>query len=68
MKKGVLEIIKAEAKLTWMPEPLADLWEKISKGESKSLLKKHLTPEVYEKLKDKKTKLNGTLAHCINYG
>lgn len=47
---------------------LADLWGKLSGGESKSLLKKHLTKEVYEKLKDKKTKLGGTLADCIRSG
>jgi len=68
MKNGVLEIIKEEAKLTWMPEPLGDLWDKLNKSDSQSLLKKHLTPALYEKLKDKKTKLGGTLAHCINSG
>jgi hypothetical protein len=33
-----------------------------------SLVQKYLTPEVYNKLKDKKTALGGTLAHCINTG
>nr|AAM90698.1 arginine kinase [Ensis directus] len=68
MKKGVVEIIKEEAKLTWLPDPLDDLWGKLSKGNSKSLLKEFLTPDVYNKLKNQKTKLNGTLAHCINSG
>lgn len=68
MKNGVLEIIKEEAKLTWMPKPMPELWERISKSDSQSLMKKFLTPEVYAKLKDKKTSLNGTLAHCINSG
>ncbi|XP_064601409.1 arginine kinase [Liolophura sinensis] len=48
---------------------LAELWEKVSSNkDSKSLLKKHLTKEVYEKLKDKKTKFGGTLADCIRSG
>lgn len=47
---------------------LPELWKKLSEGESKSLLKKHCTKEVYEKLKDKKTKLGGTLADCIRSG
>jgi creatine kinase len=68
MKNGVLEIIKAEAALTWMPKPLNELWDALSKSDSQSLLKKCLTPDVYNKLKDKKTKLGGTLAHCINSG
>lgn len=68
MKNGVLEIIKEEAKLTWTPEPLDQLWTKISKSDSQSLMKKFLTPDVYNKLKDKKTSLGGTLAHCINSG
>nr|ACP43444.1 arginine kinase [Meretrix meretrix]ACP43445.1 arginine kinase [Meretrix lyrata] len=68
MKNGVLEIIKEEAKLTWTPEPLDQLYNKVSKGESQSLMKKFLTADVYNKLKDKKTSLGGTLAHCINSG
>lgn len=47
---------------------LPELWKKLSEGESKSLLKKHCTKEVYEKLKDKKSKLGGTLADCIRSG
>lgn len=47
---------------------LPDLWKKLSGGESKSLLKKHCTDKVYEQLKDKKTKLGGTLADCIRSG
>ena len=72
MKNGVLEIIKAEAALTWFPKPVEDLWKRLSETEegkkATSLLKKHLTPEVYAKLKDKKTSLGGTLAHCISSG
>jgi len=33
-----------------------------------SLLKKYLTQEIYDKLKDKKTKLGGTLLDCIRSG
>lgn len=48
---------------------LAELWGLVSSNkDSKSLLKKHLTKEVYEKLKDKKTKFGGTLADCIRSG
>lgn len=47
---------------------LADLWNAISKAESKSLLKKHLTQERYDALKDKKTSFKGTLADCIRSG
>ncbi|XP_060082030.1 arginine kinase-like [Ylistrum balloti] len=49
-------------------EDVEVLWDMLQKGETKSLLKKHLTTEVYEKLKDKKTSLGGTLAQCINSG
>lgn len=68
MKNGVLEIIKAEAALTWTPKPLSELYETISKSDSPSLMKKYLTKEVYEKYKNTKTSLGGTLAHCINSG
>ena len=34
----------------------------------KSLLKKALTEEVFNELKDKKSKFNGTLVHCIRSG
>ena len=68
MKNGVLEIIKAEAALTWFPKPVEELWKRLSESNATSLLKQHLTPEVYAKLKDKKTSLGGTLAHCISSG
>ena len=48
---------------------LATLWGKLEAAkDSKSLLKKHLTKEIYEQLKDKKTSFGGTLAHCIRSG
>ena len=47
---------------------LEELWKNLHDGESRSLLKKHLTPEVYKLLKDRKTKLGGTLADCIRSG
>jgi creatine kinase len=72
MKNGVLEIIKAEAALTWSPKPLSELWDNLCKakadGKTNSLLSQFLNEEVYNKLKDKKTALGGTLAHCINSG
>ncbi|XP_046582727.1 arginine kinase-like [Haliotis rubra] len=48
-----------------------DLWECLvnpSSEECKSLLKKHLTPERFEKLKERETKYGGTLADCIRSG
>lgn len=68
MKNGVVEIIKAEAALTWTPGDMQQLYDTISKSESQSLMKVNLTKEVFNKYKDVKTKLNGTLAHCINSG
>ena len=50
---------------------LPELWKRLKNASSdtcKSLLKKHLTPKLYEQLKDKKTKLGGTLADCIRSG
>ena len=48
---------------------LEELWNKLKNAtDCKSLLKKHLTPEVYEQLKDKKTKFGGTLIHCVQSG
>ncbi|XP_064610968.1 arginine kinase-like [Liolophura sinensis] len=48
---------------------LDELWEKLCAAEdSKSLLKKHCTEDVYNKLKDKQTKFGGTLAECIRSG
>ncbi|KAK3603327.1 hypothetical protein CHS0354_025933 [Potamilus streckersoni] len=45
-----------------------ELWGMLSKSDSKSLLKKHLTKDVYEKYKNVKTSLGGTLADCIRSG
>ncbi|XP_064653124.1 taurocyamine kinase-like [Lineus longissimus] len=36
--------------------------------QSKSLVKKHLTPDIVEKYKDEKTEGGATLAHCIKSG
>ncbi|PVD28765.1 hypothetical protein C0Q70_11360 [Pomacea canaliculata] len=48
---------------------LAELYAKLQASETcKSLLKKHLTQERYEELKDKKTSFGGTLADCIRSG
>ncbi len=48
---------------------LEELWNKLKNAtDCKSLLKKYLTPEVYEKLKGKKTKCGGTLKECIQSG
>ena len=57
-------------KIQWNSKPIADLWASLDgqKGEHKSLVKKHLTKELYEKLKDKSTSLGGTLAQCISSG
>jgi len=52
--------------------PSADsLFQKLQ-GESKSLLKKHLTKAIYDQVKDQKTKTNdgteGGIQHCIRSG
>lgn len=48
---------------------LEELWKSLQEAvNSKSLLKKHLTPARYERLKNKKTKFGGTLADCIRSG
>lgn len=44
------------------------LWATLSGFESKSLLKKHLTPAIYEQLKDKTTASGVTLGDCIRSG
>jgi hypothetical protein len=46
-----------------------ELWEKLQAATtSKSLVRKHLTPTLYQKLKGLKTKFGGTLADCIKSG
>ncbi|XP_071114815.1 arginine kinase-like [Haliotis cracherodii] len=50
---------------------LMDLWMCLSDAtldECKSLLKKYLTQERFDKLKDQRTKFGGTLADCIRSG
>ena len=48
---------------------LEGLWKKLQTATNcKSLLKKHLTPDVYDQLKGLKTKYGGTLADCIRSG
>ncbi|OWF37579.1 Taurocyamine kinase [Mizuhopecten yessoensis] len=66
MKNGIVEIMKIEKELEIMS--LEELWKKLKNGESNSLLKKHLTEPIYNKLKDKVTYLKGTLADCIRSG
>ena len=45
------------------------LWKKLEAAcNSKSLLKKHLTPNLYYDLRGLKTKFGGTLADCIRSG
>lgn len=54
-----------------MPEEklsLSELWKRLSTSDSGSLMKKHLTPSVYNRLKDKVTNYGGTLADCIRSG
>lgn len=45
-----------------------ELYKMLREGQTNSLLKKYLTQEVFDELKDKKTSLGGTLAQCINSG
>ncbi|KAH8364709.1 hypothetical protein KR084_010286 [Drosophila pseudotakahashii] len=53
-------------------EVLAQLeegYKKLSESKSKSLLKKHLTKEIFEKLKTQTTpSFNSTLMHCVSSG
>ncbi|XP_050390412.1 taurocyamine kinase [Patella vulgata] len=52
-----------------MAEELETMFKRLSEAEDcKSLLKKHLSKEIFEKLKEKKTTLGGTLADCIRSG
>ncbi|XP_064652496.1 taurocyamine kinase-like isoform X2 [Lineus longissimus] len=77
MANGILAIIAEERRLCNL-EPRQHLNmtqdEMVKKIQAatpekcNSLVKKYLTPEVYNKIKDKKTELGGTLAHCINTG
>jgi len=53
------------------PEVLAKLekgWEALSSSDSKSLLKKYLTKEVFDGLKNKKTSFGSTLLDCVQSG
>lgn len=43
-------------------------YKTISNSNSKSLVKKHLTKETYEKLKDITTPMGSTLLDCIQSG
>lgn len=48
---------------------MEEMFEHISKAKNcKSLLKKYLTKDTFEKLKDKKTSHNATLGDCIISG
>lgn len=67
--QGLKEIIKQEKELAWRPENVQEMFDHLSKAKScKSLLKKHLTKDVYEKLKEKKTAFEATLGDCIISG
>ncbi|XP_074656973.1 uncharacterized protein LOC141910149 [Tubulanus polymorphus] len=71
MAEGVKAIIAKEKELEKIWEyqgSIEDMYTVLTESNSKSLLKKYLTREVFESLKDKKTSLGGTLAHCINSG
>lgn len=49
-------------------EKLEAAWTKLQATESKSLLKKYLTPEVYDACKGKKTSFNSSLLDVIQSG
>ncbi|KAK3786729.1 hypothetical protein RRG08_000937 [Elysia crispata] len=67
--QGLKEIIKQEKELAWRPENVGEMFEHLSKAKTcKSLVKKHLTKDVYEKLKEKKTAHEATLGDCIISG
>lgn len=53
------------------PAVLAKLeqgWTKLSSSDSKSLLKKYLTKEVFDDLKNKKTSFGSSLLDCVQSG
>lgn len=53
------------------PAVLAKLeqgWTALSSSDSKSLLKKYLTKEVFDELKNKKTSFGSTLLDCVQSG
>jgi len=45
-----------------------DLYKKTSDTNTKSLMRKHLTPQLFQKLKGRVTNYGGTLADCIRSG
>lgn len=45
-----------------------ELYKRVASSSSGSLMKKYLTPEVYNKLKNKVTAFGGTLGDCIRSG
>lgn len=47
---------------------LEDGWCSLNCSDSKSLLKKYLTKEVLDDLKNKKTKFGSTLLDCVQSG
>lgn len=51
---------------------LERLWERLQNPPPgvvcKSLLKRHLTPQIYSELKGRKSRFGGTLAECIRSG
>ena len=49
-------------------EKLQAGFEKLASSDSKSLVKKYLTKEIFDQLKDKKTGLGATLLDCIQSG
>lgn len=49
-------------------EKLEAAWKKLSSTESKSLLKKYLTQDIFDKLKTKKTSFNSSLLDVIQSG
>ena len=65
--------ITQKTKMSAEPEykkiPVAELWAKLQAAKDcKSLLKKHLTQERYDALKDLKTSIGGDLGDCIQSG
>merc|ERR1712176_317405 len=69
---GCKELIESETKLQneadEKTESVEDLFDKLQKAESKSLLKKYLTKDIFEKLKNIKTKQGCDFKSCIQSG
>lgn len=68
-QQQITEETKMSAEPEYKKKPVEELWATLEgKADCKSLLKKHLTKERYDKLKGLKTSIGGDLGDCIQSG